>query len=117
MSDDDFIKGHRMTDLESSIFHGWQDLNCPSKEEIEDATAPYINFQNGNKLRIISYDPAVDTIRGKRAKIIGAQCYDTETKQWVFMELDMTQPIDRYIPEWMFVEWLMKQDDDNEKLL
>lgn len=75
-----------------------------------------ISFSNGNELKILAYDPAVEIIRGKRAKIIGTQCYDTETKQWIFMGLDMTQPIGRYIPEWMFVEWLMKQDNNSEAL-
>lgn len=114
MNDNDAIKGHRMTDSESNIFHGWQDLGSPSSGEIDKATAPYIKFENGNELRILAYDPAVETIRGKRASIMDAQCYDTGTSQWVFMEIDTTQPIDRYIPEWMFVEWLIKQNKTEE---
>ena len=77
-------------------------------------TDPHIKFDNGNEINALSYDPAVELFRGKRAKTMGAHCYDTETGQWILVELDMTQPIDRYIPEWMFVEWLMKQDTGSE---
>ena len=34
MSDEEVIRGHRMTDLESMIFYGWQDLNSISVEEL-----------------------------------------------------------------------------------
>ena len=34
MSDEEVIRCHRMTDLESMIFHGWQDLNSISVEEL-----------------------------------------------------------------------------------
>lgn len=54
--------------------------------------------------------------RGNRAKLIGAQCYDTETDQWVFMELDITKPIDRYIPGYLFLEWLFTKDDKTKNL-
>jgi hypothetical protein len=38
------IRGHRMTDLESAIFHGWQDLNCGVDDEIiNEVFAPFIN--------------------------------------------------------------------------
>ena len=114
MDNEDVIRGHRMKDLESHIFHGWQDFNCPTTQEINEATEPYINFKNGSKLKILCYDPAVELVRGKRSKIMGAQCYDTKTKQWVFLELDATQPIGRYIPEWMFVEWMMRRDSEDE---
>ena len=59
------------------------------------------------------YYTIASNVRGNRSKIIGSQCYDTETDQWVLMELDMTQPIDRYIPEWMYVEWLMRKDNND----
>lgn len=38
----DAIRGYRMTDLESEIFHGWQDLNCVSNEEINEACKPFL---------------------------------------------------------------------------
>lgn len=40
------IRGHRMTDLESKIFHGWQDLNCISCEEINKVCKPFLNKNN-----------------------------------------------------------------------
>jgi hypothetical protein len=40
---DDVIKGHGMTDLESNIFHGWQDLNYMIDEKvIEEAVKPFL---------------------------------------------------------------------------
>lgn len=41
--DNEIIKGHRMTDLESKIFHGWQDLNIIDDEIINEVVAPFIN--------------------------------------------------------------------------
>lgn len=39
----DIIKGRRMTDLESKIFHGWADLlNGASQEEIDEILKPYM---------------------------------------------------------------------------
>jgi hypothetical protein len=34
INDEKVIKGRRMIDLESKIFHGWQDLNLISIEEL-----------------------------------------------------------------------------------
>lgn len=37
------IRGRRMTDLESKIFHGWTDLlNGVSQKEIDEILKPYI---------------------------------------------------------------------------
>jgi hypothetical protein len=40
--DDELIRGRRLTNAESNILHGWQDLNMPSEEDIEAAIAPYL---------------------------------------------------------------------------
>jgi hypothetical protein len=39
----DIIRGRKMTDLESKIFHGWTDLlNGVSQEELDEILEPYI---------------------------------------------------------------------------
>ena len=34
INDEEVINGRRMTDLESKVFHSWQDLNLISTEEL-----------------------------------------------------------------------------------
>lgn len=41
-------------------------------------------------------------IRGNKCNLIITNCYDIENKEWSMVELDMREPIDRYIPEYMF---------------
>lgn len=72
-----------------------------------------INFKNGSELKILCYDPASKNVRGNRSKIIGSQCYDVETGQWVFREWNMDEPIGRYIPEFMFMVWAEEEGDKN----
>mgnify|MGYP000913818420 CR=1 FL=1 len=60
-----------------------------------------IKFENGNEFESIHTD---SSIRSKRSKIIGCNCYDTKTNTWVFHELFIENPIDRYIPEWLYTE-------------
>lgn len=68
-----------------------------------------IKFENGNEINSIHTDNK--NIRGNRSKIIGCNCYDTETDAWVFCELNMSKLIERYIPEWMYTEWLINKGE------
>ena len=38
------------------------------------------------------------SIRGNRSNLTITECYDTETGQWVWVELDLREPFGRYIP-------------------
>lgn len=65
-----------------------------------------IKLENGNEIESVHNEKIT---RGKRSKIIGCNCYDTKTDRWVFHELFMENPIDRYIPEWLYTEWLINK--------
>lgn len=66
----------------------------------------YIKFQNGSLIKALHSN---SNVRCNRSKIIGSQCYDIETGQFVFRELDTTKLIERYIPEYLFLGWLENQ--------
>jgi len=69
-----------------------------------------IEFKNGNKIDSIYVDKNKNT-RGNRSRIIGCNCYDIVTDTWVFYEIDLGNPIDRYIPEWLYAEWLVREEN------
>ena len=68
-----------------------------------------IKFENGNEINSIHIGNK--NICGNRSKIVGCNGYDIETDTWVFCELNMSKPINRYIPEWMYTEWLINKGE------
>jgi hypothetical protein len=47
-------------------------------------------------------------VRGNRSNLIIDKCYDLEKQEWIFKELDLREPIIRYIPEYI----VLKMVDD-----
>jgi len=60
-----------------------------------------IEFKNGSKISSI---PAKN-VRGVRSNFISMPCLDIETGEMVFKTLDMREPIDRYIPEYILEDY------------
>jgi len=59
-----------------------------------------IEFKNGSVIE--ASKSKTNNIRGNRSNIIGCSCYDIQEDILVFKYLDLSKPIDRYIPEILF---------------
>ena len=60
-----------------------------------------IKFVSGSYVKQLTPQNTCEAVRGLRSNFISCMCYDLETEQMVFVEdLDMRNPIERYIPEW-----------------
>jgi len=65
-----------------------------------------IKFDNGSEIKSIHTN---NNIRGERSHFYTCNCYDIETDTWIIKTIDMREPIERFIPEWCF----MQGDDTN----
>lgn len=104
----DKITGRRLTNQESISLTS-PDLPIIDEAVLNEVLKPFtinekIEFENGSQ--IIYASSAYESARGNRSKIVTCACYDTETEKWVIHELDRTEPIGRYIPQWLYAEWL-----------
>jgi hypothetical protein len=54
------------------------------------------------------------TVRGNRSNLVITECYDTETKEWCTIELDLRDPITRYIPEYFMQQYGLDFRSDEE---
>jgi hypothetical protein len=69
-----------------------------------------INFQNGSSIKVNDCNEGIN-IRGTRSNFITVNCFDTETQEWVIKTLDIRIPFDRYIPEYLYIDWMMKNEN------
>ena len=59
-----------------------------------------IKFSNNSALKSIETE---NNRRGIRSNFITCMCYDTIDDEYTMRTLDMREPIDRYIPEWLLM--------------
>lgn len=53
----------------------------------------------------------MNNVRGIRSNFYTCICLDSETDNWILKEIDMREPIIRYIPEWMVIEYLNSKEN------
>lgn len=64
-----------------------------------------LKFRNGSEIKTVV---SAGNTKGERSNFIGCMCYDTETEDFVFVNLDLRKPFTRYIPEWVIAEEVIK---------
>lgn len=68
-----------------------------------------IKFKNGSTIDTIDFQTDNNN-KGNRSNFTTVPCYDTLQNKWVMIMLDMREPIDRFIPEWLFAEWIARKE-------
>ena len=59
-----------------------------------------IKFSNNSTLKSIETE---NNRRGIRSNFITCMCYDTSDDEFIMKTLDLREPIDRYVPEWLLM--------------
>ena len=65
-----------------------------------------IEFKNGSTIETIKSktDTKNTNRRSIRSNFITCMCYDTIDDEYTMKTIDMREPIERYIPEWLLME-------------